>query len=296
MKHIYLLGSINTDLVIETPYIPKEGETLTGNNFFIAGGGKGANQAIAIRRNGNSNLSFLSSVGNDSFGKEQLLNFTKEGIDTKDIKILNDTSTGSAIIILCNNDNRIILNKGANDKINKDDVISFLSNAKEGDIFLTQLENNIEVTSFALEYAKKEKKMTVILNPAPMNKKIIDYLKYVDILIPNETELELLGGLDYVTTKYDIKTLIVTLGGKGYRIINKDKDETYPAIKIKPVDTTSAGDTFVGIFVSLYSLDVDIYKACRFASIGASIACLSYGAQPSIPTKEQIEEYIKNNL
>ena len=110
MKHIYLLGSINTDLVIETPYIPKEGETLTGNNFFIAGGGKGANQAIAIRRNGNSNLSFLSSVGNDSFGKEQLLNFSKEGIDTKDIKILNDTSTGSAIIILCNYVNRIILN------------------------------------------------------------------------------------------------------------------------------------------------------------------------------------------
>ncbi|MGM9873718.1 MAG: ribokinase [Bacilli bacterium] len=293
-KRIYLLGSINVDISITTPYIPKQGETLTGSNFFMAGGGKGANQAVAIKRMG-VDLSFLSCVGNDAFAKEQLNNLKNEGIDTKNIKQLKDANTGSAIILLCNNDNRIILNPAANIQIKKEDIISFLKDAKEEDIFLTQLENNIDATSFALEYAKEQKKMTVILNPAPMNKNIIDYLKFVDILIPNETELELLGGLDYIKSN-NVKTLIVTLGSKGYRLIDNNKDEIYPAIKIKPVDTTSAGDTFVGIFTALYSNGESIETASKFASIGASIACLSYGAQPSIPTKEKIEDYIKHNL
>ncbi len=287
MKKIYILGSINTDLVINTPYIPNKGETLTGSGFFTARGGKGANQAVAAARNGGQ-VKFLGAVGNDLFGKEALESLNKEGINTSHVKVLEDTPTGTAMIIVCEGDNRIILDTGANHKVTNMDVDNFLNRADKGDIFLAQLENPIEVVGYALRKAK-EKKLMTFLNPAPANKDIIPYLKYVDVLVPNEGECELLGGEEQL--KKLIPTLIVTLGSQGFKYIDKSMNCPFPCIKVKAIDTTAAGDTFLGALLAKYSKNDNLIEAACYGSLAASIACTRKGAQPSIPTEEEIKAY-----
>ena len=289
MKKIYILGSINTDLVINTPYIPKKGETLTGDGFFIARGGKGANQAVAASRSGGTVI-FLGAVGNDLFGKNALSSLEKEKINYSHIKVLDGVSTGTAMIVVCEGDNRIILDPGANHQINNLDVDSFLSHADEGDIFLTQLENPIPVVGYALEKAK-EKRMMTFLNPAPANKDIIPFLQYVDVLVPNEGECELLGGEEHL--KKIVPILVVTLGNKGFRYIDKSTNCQFPCLKVTAVDTTAAGDTFLGATLAKFSQSGNLIESACYGSLAASIACTRKGAQPSIPTKEEIKTYIK---
>lgn len=287
MKKIYILGSINTDLVINTPYIPSKGETLMGNGFFTAHGGKGANQAVAAARSG-GNVKFCGCVGDDIFGQSALESLQKEGINCNHIKTIKNVPTGTAVIVVCDGDNRIILDSGANACISKEQIDQFLNHADEGDIFLTQLENPIDMIGYALEKAK-EKGMLVVLNPAPANKEIEKYLKYVDILTPNEGECELLGGKDYLNKI--VKTLIITLGDKGFKIVERNNETLFPCIKIKPVDTTAAGDTFCGAMLAKYAESGNLIQASCFGSLAASIACTRKGAQPSIPTKEEVETY-----
>lgn len=288
MKKIFIVGSVNTDLVISSPYMPESGETLTGSDFFTARGGKGANQAVAAARLG-GNVSMCAVVGDDSFGNDAIESMKKEGINVDFVRKQVSTPTGTAVIIIVNGDNRIILDKGANQYLSKDDIDTFLENANKGDIFLTQLENPIDIIGYSLKKAK-EKGMYVVFNPAPGNVDIIPYLGYCDLITPNETELEILGGeaklLDCVST------LLITLGGKGFKIVTKDYSTVYPCIKINPVDTTAAGDTLCGGLVSKLSQDIDLVEAAKFGSLAASIACLSKGAQPSIPTVEQINKFL----
>ena len=287
MKKIYILGSINTDLVINTPYIPNKGETLTGSGFFTARGGKGANQAVAAARSGGQ-VKFLGAVGNDLFGKEALESLNKEGINTSHVKVLDDVPTGTAMIIVSEGDNRIILDAGANHKVTNMDVDNFLNRADKGDIFLAQLENPIPVVGYALRKAK-EKKLMTFLNPAPANKEIIPYLKYVDVLVPNEGECELLGGEEQL--KKIVPTLIVTLGSQGFKIIDKSMNCPFPCIKVQAIDTTAAGDTFLGATVAKYSKDGNLIAAACYGSLAASIACTRKGAQPSIPREEEIQNF-----
>lgn len=290
MKKIFILGSINTDLVITSPYMPNKGETLMGKDFFTAHGGKGANQAVAAARSGGQ-VYMCGCVGDDIFGKSALESLKEEGIDCKHIRIIENTPTGTAIIIVCDGDNRIILDSGANSKIAKEQVDSFLINAKKGDIFLTQLENPIDIIAYALKRAK-EKEMLVVLNPAPANKDIKGYLKYVDILTPNEGECALLGGEEELLK--EVKCLVVTLGDKGFKIIDGQTNEIFPCIKIQPVDTTAAGDTFCGAMLAYYSKHEDFIAAAKYGSLAASIACTKKGAQPSIPTEDEISSF--NNI
>lgn len=287
MKRLYILGSINTDLVIRTPYIPVSGETIKGSDFFIGRGGKGANQAVAAARSG-AKVVMCGAVGDDSFGKEATESLVKEKIDCTHIKKITNFSSGVAVIILCNADNRIILDSGANALISKEEIDNFLNDATSNDIFLTQLENPIEIVGYALKKAK-EKGLFTVLNPAPANTKITPYFKYVDLLIPNETECEILGGIDKI--KSNIKTLIVTLGSKGFRIINSKIDQVFPCIKVNVIDTTAAGDTFCGAMLAALLEGRDLVEAAKFGSKSASIACTKKGAQPSIPTKEQVETW-----
>jgi len=152
MKKIYVIGSINTDLVIKTPYLPKKGETLIGEGFFTAHGGKGANQAVAASRLGGKVI-MCGCVGNDSFGKDAVESLKRDGIDTEFIKTVDGIPTGTAIIIVSSNDNRIILDKGANACLDKKDIDQALKDAKPGDIYLTQLENPIDVIGYGLQKA-----------------------------------------------------------------------------------------------------------------------------------------------
>lgn len=284
MGKIYILGSINTDLVISTSIMPNEGETVTGNNFFSAHGGKGANQAVAAARLG-GNVKFCGKVGDDVFGDDAYNSLKNERIDVSCVKKVKGIATGTAIIIVSNGDNRIILDPGANAKVNKTDVDEFLSDAKEGDIFLTQLEIPIKIVGYALEKAKS-KKMFVVLNPAPANKEVIKYLKYCDLITPNEGELNLLGGVEKLLK--EIPNVLVTLGGKGFTIYEGNKCKKYPCMKIKPVDTTAAGDTLCGGLVAMYSLGKSLEISAKFGSKAASIACTRLGAQPSIPFLNEV--------
>ena len=283
-KRLFVLGSINTDLVINAPYIPQQGETLMGSGFFTAHGGKGANQAVAASRSEASVL-MCGAVGDDEFGRLAKQSLIDEGIDCKHVKTVNNCSSGVAVIIVNDGDNRIILDSGANYKVSKEDVDAFLDNSEPGDIFLTQLELPIDIVCYALKKAK-EKGLYVVLNPAPCHKEIVSSLECVDLLIPNETECEQLGGVNKL--KRDDLTIIVTLGSNGYRIINRSMDETYPCLKVDVVDTTAAGDTFIGALLAMLLEETSLVDAAKYASKAASIACTRKGAQPSIPYKREL--------
>ena len=287
MKNIYVVGSINTDLVINTPYMPKAGETLTGSGFFTAHGGKGANQAVAAARLGGK-VKMCGCVGGDDFGLSAINALKAEGIDVENVRKIDGVPTGTAVIIVENGDNRIILDKGANGQLTESDIDKALATATAGDIYVTQLENPIEIIGYGLKKAK-EKGMFVVLNPAPANTEIEPYLGYCDLLTPNETEVELLGGREKLLGQVD--TLLVTLGGDGFEIITKNAKKAYPCLKITPVDTTAAGDTLCGGLVAMLAEGKALEEAAQFGSKAASIACTRKGAQPSIPTREEAVEF-----
>ena len=287
MKKIYVVGSINTDLVIKAPYMPVSGETLAGEGFFTAHGGKGANQAVAAARLG-GNVIMCGCVGDDAFGKNAVEAFQADGIDRQYVRVVENTPSGTAVIIVVDGDNRIILDKGANGCLTEKDIDGALANAQEGDIYLTQLENPIEIIGYGLKKAK-EKGMYVILNPAPANKEITPYLEYCDLITPNETEVELLGGREELLNK--VENLLITLGGDGFEIVTKGSSRKYPCMKITPVDTTAAGDTLCGGLVAMLAEERPLEEAAKFGSKAASIACTRKGAQPSIPTRKEVETF-----
>lgn len=275
------------DLVIETPYMPQAGETIKGRNFATNAGGKGANQAMACGRLGGA-VSMCGVVGKDAFGETLIKGLQENGVDVQHIRKA-DVPTGIAMIILENGDNRIILDSGANAELSCDEISSFLADAREGDIFLTQLECPINVIGYGLQYAK-ERKMITVLNPAPGNRDIFPYLKYVDIITPNETELEIMGGLKTLLNE-GISCVITTLGGNGYEIVNSDSSSRFPCLKVNAVDTTAAGDTLCGGLVVGMAEGKTLEESVAFGSKAASIACTRYGAQKSIPTRGEVENY-----
>lgn len=292
MNTIYILGSLNTDLVIESDRIPKAGETLKGNAFMINFGGKGANQALACQKLG-GNVIMAGCVGDDDFGIKMKENLSRYGVNVDFVRTAKGVNSGVAVITVVDGENRIILSEGANKMVSNADVDKLLSSAKQGDLFVTQGETPFLVTLYALEQAKS-KGMVTVFNPAPANKEQLKALKYVDILTPNETEAEILTGetdLNKVANKLNVKTLVVTLGEKGYYLNKSGEESIHSAIKVNTVDTTAAGDTFLGGTVAKLSLGVDLENALKFGSKSASIACTKKGAQQSIPTALEVENY-----
>ena len=281
MKRIFVVGSLNMDLCIESPYMPKAGETITGSGFMTNGGGAAAKLGGMVRMCG--------VVGNDSFGQVLVNNLSLVGADTSHIRISNDAPTGIAVIVITDGNNRIILDKGANALLSEKDVDEFLSEASAGDIYLTQLENPIDVIGYGLTVAK-EKGMLTILNPAPANKEILRFLPFVDLITPNETELEIFGGKDELFSQ-GVKTIVTTLGAEGYEIANKCGAKKYPCIKVNVADTTAAGDTLCGGLSVGLAAGKSLEEACAFGSKAATIACTKKGAQSSIPTYKEVVDY-----
>lgn len=285
---IYISGSLNMDLCIETPYVPQAGETITGKGFITNGGGKGANQATAAAKLGGK-IAMCGAVGNDAFGETLLANLSSAGADISHVRKIDGISTGIAVIIISDSNNRIILDKGANAFLTENDIDEFLKNAGKGDIFLTQLENPIKVAGYGLKRAK-ELGLYTILNPAPANKEIEEYLSFVDLVTPNETEMELFGGKDKLFNA-GVKKIVTTLGSKGYEIADKNGAKVYPCIKVKAIDTTAAGDTLCGGLAAGLAEGMSLEEACAFGSKAASIACTRKGAQQSIPTKAEVMNF-----
>ena len=288
MKKVIIAGSLNTDLVINAPYAPRGGETIMGSGFMVNSGGKGANQATAVAKLG-GRAYMCGCVGADAFGEELIKNLRGAGVNTDFVRKIEGTPSGVAIIVVTEGENRIIIDSGANGQLSEADIDKALCQAEAGDIYLTQLENPIDVVGYGLQRAK-EKGLFTVLNPAPANKEILKYAEFVDIITPNETENEILGGKDSLFAR-GIKTVITTLGGAGYEIATAEGARTYPCIKITPVDTTAAGDTATGGLCAKLAEGASVEEAMAYGSLAASIACTRKGAQMSIPTRCEVEAY-----
>ncbi len=282
---IYVTGSLNIDLCISCSRMPEVGETITGNGFMTNGGGKGANQATAAAKLGGK-IAMCGVVGGDDFGQKLIFDLSAAGADVSHIRKESKVASGTAVIIVSQGNNRIILDKGANAFLTKEDIDRFLQNAKVGDVYLTQLENPIEVIGYGLKRAK-EKGLLTIFNPAPANKAAEKYFAYADIVVPNETELESFGGKEKMFTA-GVKKIVTTLGARGYEIADESSSDIYGCIKVEVVDTTAAGDTFCGGMAVGLSEGMSLQSACAFGSKAASIACTKKGAQQSIPYRNEL--------
>lgn len=300
MKKIFVLGSLNIDLSISCELFPISGQTVIGKDFFANPGGKGANQAVAAAKAG-GNVIMLGAIGNDFFGKQLKSNLKKSKINDKYI-VTKKCPTGVAVIIINNQNNRIVLDSGANYCYEYDDFEkTMIKLAKPGDYFVTQLENRTDVVKAGLILAKKLGMVTV-LNPAPAFSLDDQILKNCDYFIPNENESYLISGLynekmehliQYFLMK-GIKNVIITLGEKGCAFNNGDQVDYIKARETNVIDTTAAGDTFIGFVVAKLAENYNLEMALQYANIASAIAITRQGAQQSIPTKNEVEEYLRN--
>ncbi|WP_297631571.1 ribokinase [uncultured Clostridium sp.] len=302
MNKVCVLGSINMDLVIKVKDMPKAGETILSKSFEKIAGGKGANQAVAAKRCGNK-VSMIGKIGQDDNGEILKGLLDKEEIDTELIFKDAEHPTGMAMITVNEkSENSIVVISGSNMNLKNKEVDCARETIKESDILIAQFETPEEMTIKAFSIAKEYGKIT-ILNPAPAREIESELLKVTDIIIPNETEAEILTGVrvnDLETAKIaghkllknGIKIAIITLGEKGAAIITKEKAELVKAFKVNAVDTTAAGDSFIGGLS--YKLNIENFdfenlkEAVTFGNKVSSIAVQREGAQPSIPTLKEI--------
>ena len=300
MKNICVIGSLNMDLVVNVDTMPKPGQTIIGSNFKEVPGGKGANQAVAMTRL-NGNVSMIGKVGEDGFGQTLINSLKNDKVDTTYIQT-SKGATGVALITVDKNaQNSIVVSPGANFEVKEDDIDNNIEAIKNSDIVVLQLETPLNTIKYALNKAKELNKYT-ILNPAPAVKLDDEIIKNVDLLTPNETELEIISGVS-IETEEDIqkaaqimiekgvKELIVTLGSKGSLYINKEKSMFKKAYKVEAVDTTAAGDSYTGALAVALSQDKNIEDAMDFASKVGALSVLKEGAQSSLPTIEDVKNF-----
>ena len=291
MNKIFVLGSMNMDMVMQAERLPLAGETIRGTGFFLNAGGKGANQAVAVKRSGGA-LKFCACVGDDVFG-ERLINTLREyEVDTENVRTIDGTSSGLAQITVVNGDNRIILYGGANECVDAEVAERFLAEAAKGDIFLTQMETAPAVVLRSLETAK-ERGMQTILNPAPAQNFSSEMLKFTDILIPNETEAMSISGKTDIeeaalALSERVKEVIVTVGDKGCICSRGGSVSLHPCPQVRAVDTTAAGDTFCGALAARLGMGYSMEESVGYALKAASLAVTKRGALQSIPSENEV--------
>ena len=300
---IIVVGSSNTDMIIKLDRIPRPGETILGGAFVTAAGGKGANQAVGAARAGGQ-VTFIARVGQDMFGDQAVAGFVRDGINVKHISRDKTSPSGVALIFVAKDgENSIAVAGGANGKLSPDDVKKAKSVFAGASVLVMQLETPLETVQAAADLAAKAS-VPVILNPAPARPLPDKLLKRVAILTPNETEAELLTG---IAVKDDssaaaaaaklrargVQTVIITLGARGAYVATKGSGQLVPGFKVKTVDTTAAGDIFNGALAVALAEAKPLEHAVRFANAAAAISVTRLGAQPSAPTRPEIERFLK---
>lgn len=291
---IIVLGSINIDLIANAPRLPQPGETIGGSAFSMAAGGKGANQALATRRAGRP-VMMVGATGKDAFAGPALELLCDAGVDLTCVR-QTEEPTGTAIITVSDDgENTIVVVPGANGALTTADAEVALSKASAGDILMLQLEIPATVVETALRLAR-EKGVLSLLNVAPLTADAARLAALADIVIANETEFALLAGVatfdERALTTLHVKTgqtLVVTLGAAGVAAASDGTIQRAEGLSIKPVDTVGAGDTFSGYLAAGLDAGLPLPQALRRAAVAGSLACLSAGAQPSIPNAEAVE-------
>ena len=305
MGIVSVVGSFVYDLVAKAPRRPKTGETLIGESFGMFLGGKGANQAIASSRSGAS-VHMIGRLGKDLFGNQFLEKFSNEGINT-DFVIIDDVNgTGIGMpLIDATGDNSIVLIPQANMALSVSDVNNAFEPIASSDVLILQLEVPIDASQRAAEIAKENNTM-VLLNPAPAREIPDSFLRLVDVLIPNETETEILSGLKTTTddqaieavrtlTSKGISTVILTLGHRGALLLTDKIEKRVPGFAIETVDTTAAGDAFCGALATSLAQGSTIEDAIWVANAAGALAVTKIGAEPSLPKKEDLDQFLSIN-
>lgn len=297
-NNITVVGSLNMDMVVNIPHIPKIGETISAKTLKKIPGGKGANQAVAAAKLG-ANVNMIGCVGTDEFGHILMSNLEKEGVQITGIAEETNTSTGLAFINVSDEgDNNIVVVAGANESCSIKHIQKHRNILEKSQILILQLEIPLETVTYTIEMAKELDKM-VILNPAPAIKLSDSLLKMVDVLTPNETELEILTdtkieSIDDVKKSAKllldkgVKTIIVTMGEKGAVLVNNHDCLHVPVIKVEAMDTTAAGDSFTAALAVGLCEGMSYPDAIEFANKVASIVVTREGAQTSLPTREEV--------
>ncbi|MGY4707590.1 ribokinase [Candidatus Bipolaricaulota sp. J31] len=300
---IVVVGSANVDLVVQTERAPRAGETVVGEGFTQAPGGKGANQAVAAARLG-TEVAFIARVGDDDFGRWNLENYRREGIDTSYITVDPEVPSGVALIVVeRNGENRIVVVPGANGRLRPDDVTRAEEAFAGAAALLVQLEVPLDTVEAALRLAR-EHGLTTILNPAPARPLPEGLLGLVDILTPNETELLHIsgagaldpGGIPALARRLLARGpghVIVTLGERGALVVSPDGEAHVPPFPVDPVDTTAAGDAFNGALAVALAEGMEMEAAVRFACAAGALATTVLGAQPSLPRRDQVEALLR---
>lgn len=300
LKKIVVVGSINMDVVIRVPHIPAVGETVLAKGQQLYCGGKGANQAIAASKLG-GDVHMVGRVGDDAYGKKLHDELINNGVNVKAVE--NDLTfpTGTAYICVSDaGDNNIVVNTGANSRLDIEQIKKHEYLLQDADYCILQMEIPLDTVEYVIDFCKK-KNIKVILNPAPAHLISDETLKDIYMMLPNETELAILcnnsGTLEEMAEslyKKGINNVIVTLGEKGSMLVNKDGIKHFPAMPFTVIDTTAAGDAFVGAITVGISEGMDLEKAIKFATCVAGITVSREGAQASLPDREMmISMYFK---
>lgn len=300
--NLVVLGSINADHILNLESFPTPGETVTGNQYQVAFGGKGANQAVAAGRSG-ANIAFIACTGDDDTGERVRKQLAGDNIDIAPVSVVAGESTGVALIFVnAEGENVIGIHAGANAALTTERVEAQRERIANAEALLMQLESPVESVLAAAKIAH-ENHTTVVLNPAPARVLSDELLALVDLITPNETEAEKLTGIrvenDDDATRaaqalHDkgIGTVIITLGSRGVWASVNGEGRHVPGFKVKAIDTIAAGDTFNGALVTALLEGKNLDDAIRFAHAAAAIAVTRKGAQPSVPWRKEIDEFL----
>lgn len=304
--NIVVIGSSNTDMVVQAPRIPRPGETVLGGRFTMAAGGKGANQAVAAARAG-GNVTFIARVGDDLFGRQAIDGFKRDAINIEFVLRDRNAPSGVALITVSSEGaNSIAVAPGANAKLTPADVRAAEKVIRAADVAILQLETPLETVAAAVEITRTAG-VPVILNPAPAQPLPDDLLRCVSILTPNESEAQLLTGIEVSSCEgarraadaliaKGVRTVLVTLGAEGCLVASAGSSDLVPGFRVKAVDTTAAGDVFNGSLAVALAEKKPLPDAVRFANAAAAISVTRLGAQPSAPHRNEIEDFLRGRV
>jgi ribokinase len=301
-NRIVVVGSSNTDMIIKVSRIPLPGETVSGGNFSMAAGGKGANQAVSAARAG-GRVSFIARVGADLFGETAIEGFVTDGIDVSCVLRDKEAPTGTALIFVGEDgENSIAVAPGANSRLSKADIESFRGVIASADILVMQLETPLASVQAAVEIAAASG-VRVVLNPAPAAVVPAEVLRQVDFLTPNEHEAKVLTGVEVrdevgaekaadLLLALGTKTVLITLGAQGAYVASGSMRGMVRGYAVDAVDSTAAGDVFNGALAVALCESKPLREAVTFANAAAALSVTKLGAQPSIPRRQEIEAFL----
>ena len=304
MNRLVVLGSVNADHVLRVPHFPRPGETLTGHSYQVVPGGKGANQAVAAARLGAA-VSFIARIGDDAIGRQMKTGFANDGIDVSAVELDDKLPTGIAIIYVSDEgENSIGLSTEANGALDCAMVKRHEAMIAGAHTLLLQLEVPLDSVFEAARLARAHG-TRVVLNPAPARPLSAELLALVDLITPNQTEAELLTGVkvsDEASAaqasarfhQMGIADVMITLGSQGVYCSNGQQQTLIPGFRVEAVDTTAAGDTFNGALLAAELAGADFHSAVRFAHGAAALSVTRFGAQSSIPGKQEVDTFLQS--